>query len=78
MENYIDGKLDHQQPHSDLLMLLEDELSPTSEAGNYKAQADFWMEKYQTLRQECLRATKKRDGLKRLSEMLDEDLLECT
>ena len=52
---------------------LHEEMDFIESAGNYQAQADYWMEKYQTLYKECLRVICKGNGLKRLGEILNED-----
>jgi len=57
----------------EILNRLEKNMEAAESAGIYKAEADFWKERYQALRKECLHLIKRRKGLGRLSDILEED-----
>lgn len=58
-----------------LLRSLEKKIALAESAGDYKAQVDFWKEQYQGLRKQCLRAINGNNSLERLSETLEESIL---
>ncbi|WP_321514917.1 hypothetical protein [Marinifilum fragile] len=58
----------------DLLRSLEKKIKAADSAGDFKAQADYWKEQYQNLQKQCIRAINGKNGLKRLSEILEEDV----
>ena len=77
MDKHIVAKMlgvDVLKGEQDILDRLAKKLTAAESAGIYKAQADFWMEHYQTLRKECLRVINRGKGLERLNEILDGDL----
>ena len=47
-------------------------------AGNYKAQADYWKEQYRSLLNQCSRALSGKNALKRLNEILEDDYYTLT
>ncbi|WP_421921229.1 hypothetical protein [Marinifilum sp.] len=57
-----------------LLHSLKKRLKVAESAGIYKAQADYWKEQHHSLRQQCFRAINRKNGLKYLSEILEEDI----
>ena len=59
----------------ELLRSLEKKLSLAESAGDFKAQADYWKEQYQSLRKQCLRALSGHKSIKRLRETLEEDVM---
>ncbi|MCT4648634.1 MAG: hypothetical protein N4A74_26840 [Carboxylicivirga sp.] len=73
MINEKDSKSEEELLHS-----LQKKLEVAESAGNYKAQADYWKEQHQNLRKQCFRALSGKNGLKRLSEMLEEDIYPLT
>ena len=66
------------QSEEELLRRLEKKIAVAESAGDYKAQADYWKEQYQSLRKQCFRAISGKNGLKRLSEILEEDVYTLT
>lgn len=61
-----------QMSEQDLLKVLSGKILAADKAAGYKAQADFWKEKYDDLQMHCIKAINKKNGLKYLSEAIEE------
>ena len=77
MDNKIIAEIinvDEKKTEKDILNALRGKMNAVEKAGSYKAQADYWKEQYQSLKNQCVRAMTGRSGLKKLREILEDDI----